>query len=414
MKITKIEALEILDSRGNPTVQVTAYSGKISASAGVPSGKSVGIHEAVELRDNDPKRYLGLGVLKAVANVNKKIAPVLIGKLATQQQTIDKLLVELDGTENKEKLGANAILGVSLAVARLGATLKRVELYEYLSKTYGTEAKMPIPLFNVINGGEHADNNLDIQEFLLIPKKQSVAEMLRKSSEVFHTLGKVLQSKGRDTDVGNEGGYAPNFESNKQVFEVIHEAIKKAGYSSGSDFNLGIDAGASTFLLPDGQYYLKMDNAKLSGDRLLSVYKEWVEKYNLVSIEDGFAEDDLNNWKKLTVELGRKTMLIGDDLFVTNTERIQWGINNKIANSVLIKPNQIGTLTETVEAVKLAKKNKYKTIVSHRSGETTDPFIADLAFALGADYIKTGSLSRGERLAKYNRLLEIEHTRGKR
>jgi enolase len=409
MKITKIEAIEILDSRGNPTVQVTAYSGKISGTFGVPSGKSVGVHEALELRDKDPKRYMGQGVKKAVKNVNEIIAPKLKGKLVTDQEEIDLLLIALDGTVNKEKLGANAILGVSMAVARLAANVKSEPLHKYLSKKYRTKPAMPVPLCNIINGGEHADNNLDIQEYIIIPKREKITEMLRKSSEVFHHLGKIMQSKGMDTDVGNEGGYAPDFENNKQVFEIIHEAIRKAGYTPGKDFGLGIDAGASTFFLEDGeQYYLKLDRAKLTRERLLSLYKEWATKYNLISLEDGYAEDDLEGWKLLTKEMGKKTMLIGDDLFVTNVERISWGLEEGIANAVLVKPNQIGTLSETIEAIKLAQKNKYKVVISHRSGETIDSFISDLAYAFGAEYVKIGSLSRGERLAKYNRLLEIE------
>lgn len=409
MKITKIDALEILDSRGNPTLQVRVHAGSLSASASVPSGRSVGKHEAVELRDEGQRRYGGLGVRKAMANITERILPVLKGMSVLEQEKLDAQMLKIDGTANKSSLGANAILGVSLACARLAAKAQGVSLHKHLSKAYKFKPAMPVPLFNIINGGEHADNNLDIQEFIIIPKKDKASEMIRRGAEVFHALGKILRSKQLNTAVGNEGGYAPSFETNNQVFENILEAVKKAGYQPGLDFNLGIDAGASTFLTPEGQYYLKMDHSKLSKERLLALYSEWVEKYFLVSIEDGFAEDDQEGWRLLTDKLGSKVMLIGDDLFVTDKKRIQKGIADNIANAVLIKPNQIGTLTETIEAIKAARKGGYKVIISHRSGETEDAFIADLAFACGADYLKAGSLSRGERLAKYNRLIEIEN-----
>ncbi len=409
MKITKIEAIEILDSRGNPTVQVTVFSDKFSGTASVPSGKSKGKHEALELRDNDSKRYLGQGVRKAIQNIEKKIAPKLKGVNVNNQSEIDMMMRELDGTESKSKIGANAMLGVSLACARCAAEFYGQPLHKYLSRLYKTKSAMPVPLFNIINGGEHADNNLDIQEFLIIPRKEKIAEMVRKGSEVFHNLGKILQARGINTAVGNEGGYSPNFDSNNQVFALIHDAIKKSGYQSGKDFKLGIDAGASTFLTEDGKYHLKMDNSTLTRERLLALYSEWVSKHDLYSIEDGFAEDDIEGWKMLTEKLSWKAMLIGDDLFVTNIKRIEMGLHAGIANAVLIKPNQIGTLTESMDAIKLAQKNNYKVVVSHRSGETIDTFIADLAYAVGADYIKAGSLSRGERLAKYNRLIEIDH-----
>lgn len=412
-KIKKISAREILDSRGDPTVEaeVLLADGTVCA-AGVPSGASTGIHEAWELRDGDKKRYNGKGVLQAVENVNGEINTTLAGREISEQTEIDRALIELDGTKNKSRLGANAILAVSLACARAAAISQKIELYEYIAKTYGyqTDFRLPTPSFNIFNGGKHADTNLDFQEFMIMPIRQiPFFEKVRMGSEIFHELGRVLKTAGLDTDVGNEGGYAPDIFSSVQAIEMIIAAIKNAGYKPGDDIGLGIDVGSSTLYDQDSRKYVfKLDKASYSANTLIGLYYEWFRKFPIISIEDGLGEDDWEGWKELNKELGGEMLLIGDDLFVTNTERLRKGLKEKAANAILIKPNQVGTLTETVECVKLAQKHNLKIMVSHRSGETTDDFIADLAVAVGAEFIKSGSLSRGERLAKYNRLMKIE------
>lgn len=410
MKITKIYASEVLDSRGNPTVQTTVWAGDVSAKASVPSGASTGIHEALELRDGDAKRYGGLGVLKACKNVNDKISKVVLDLSATDQEAVDKAMIELDGTDNKTKLGANSILSVSMAVARLGAKLQKQELFEYLATKYGYEKKtLPTPFFNVINGGKHADSGLDIQEFFIIPLKGSFANKLRMGTEVFHTLKTQLANKKLTTAVGDEGGFAPKLSSNEEAIKILEQAIKSAGYKLETEFALGMDAASSEFFnSKTGTYELKASKISAKPSSMYQTYKKWMAKYPIMAIEDGCAEDDFLGWKFLTQNLGSETLLIGDDLFVTNPVRIQMGITQKIANAVLIKLNQIGTLTETISAIKLAQKNKYKIVISHRSGETCDSFISDLAVAVNAEYIKAGAPSRGERVVKYNRLLEIE------
>ncbi|MBD3247970.1 phosphopyruvate hydratase [Candidatus Falkowbacteria bacterium] len=413
-KIKNIIAREILDSRGNPTVEakVILETG-LSAKASVPSGASTGVHEAVELRDGDEKRYNGKGVLTAVGNINKKIIKELKGREVSDQQGIDKAMIELDGTPNKEKLGANAILSVSMACARVAALEAGMELYEYIAETYGFDTdnyKMPTPSFNIFNGGKHADTNLDFQEFMILPvKDMRFSEKVRMGAEIFHELGVVLKKAGMDTDIGAEGGYAPNINSTIQALELIVSAIINAGYEPGKDIGLGTDVGSSELYNKDtGKYIFKLDNSNFTADTLIGLYNEWLKKFPIISIEDGLAEDDWGSWRELTKELGDKMLLIGDDLFVTNIDRLRKGLKEKAANAILIKLNQVGSLTETIDCIKLAKDHNYKLMVSHRSGETTDDFIADLAVAVGSEYIKAGSLSRGERLAKYNRLMEIE------
>lgn len=413
-KIKNIIAREILDSRGNPTVEAKVeLDNSVVAKASVPSGASTGVHEAWELRDGDKKRYDGLGVLTAVDNVNGKIAKKLKGFEVTKQLEIDAAMLSLDGTKNKSSLGANAILGVSLACARAAALAGKVELYEYLGKTYGFPAKefsLPTPSFNIFNGGKHADTNLDFQEFMILPLVEtSFAEKVRIGAEIFHSLGNVLKKAGFDTDVGNEGGYAPDIVSSIQAIELIVAAMIKAGYKPGEDVGLGIDVGSSELYNSETKKYLfRLDQANFTTNNLIGLYDEWFRKYPIISIEDGLAEDDWEGWRELTKELGDEMLLIGDDLFVTNTERLRKGLKEKVANAVLIKPNQVGTLSETIDCIKLAQKHNYRIMISHRSGETCDDFIADLAVAVGAEFIKSGSLSRGERLAKYNRLMEIE------
>ena len=407
--ITEVYAREVLDSRGNPTVEVEVVtkSGAFGR-AMVPSGASTGVHEALELRDKDATRYLGKGVLKAVRNVNEIIAPELIGEDIRNQALIDNTMIELDGTYNKSNLGANAILGVSLAVARAASDYVGLPLYQYIG---GVNAKsLPLPMMNILNGGSHADNNIDFQEFMIIPaNNKSFKEALRMGVEVFHSLRKVLNDKGLSTGVGDEGGFAPNMSNNKEGILAIMEAINKAGYVPGTDVFIGLDVAASEFYLEDEKkYYLKGENRKLSAYELVDYYKELVENYPIISIEDGIAEDDFEGWKYLTRELKDKIQLVGDDLFVTNTDRLKEGIELGIANAILIKVNQIGTLTETLDAIELAKKHNYGVIISHRSGETEDTTIADLAVATNALQIKTGSLSRTDRIAKYNQLLRIE------
>ncbi len=407
-QIDHIHAREILDSRGNPTVEAeVTLIGGATGRAAVPSGASTGEHEAVELRDGDPKRYGGKGVLKAVDNVNGVIAPELKGRDALDQGDIDRALINLDGTSTKSRLGANAILAVSLGIARAAANHKQAPLYRYLG---GKEAvTLPVPMMNIVNGGAHADNNVDFQEFMIVPVgAEKFKEALRMGAEIFHTLKSVLKKKGYTTSVGDEGGFAPNLKSNEEAIETILEAIGLAGYQAGENILLALDPAASEFY--DGKSYVfkKSDKRKLSSDQMISFWKEWVEKYPIVSIEDGMSENDWDGWKALTGELGRKVQLVGDDIFVTNPAIFRKGIESGTANSILIKVNQIGTLTETLECIELAKTNQRTTVISHRSGETEDAFIADLAVATNAGQIKTGSLSRSDRIAKYNQLLRIE------
>ncbi len=407
--ISRIRSREILDSRGNPTVEVDVIlkDGTMGRAA-VPSGASTGKREAMELRDSDKlSRYMGKGVQFAVKNVNEIIAHKLEGIDATRQTEIDNLLLSLDGTKNKEKLGANAILGVSLAVARAAANALCLPLYRYIG---GTNAKvLPVPMMNILNGGKHADNNLDIQEFMIMPvRADSFAEALRMGAEVFHNLRSVLKSKGYNTNVGDEGGFAPNLKTTEEAFDLILEAIKKAGYTAGKDIYLALDPAASEFY-QDGKYVLRAEGgAKKTSDEMIALYAKFSSKYPICSIEDGLAEEDWDGWKKLTDNLGGKIQLVGDDIFVTNTEILTKGIERGVANSILIKVNQIGTLTETLNAIELAKMNGYSTVISHRSGETEDTTIADIAVATNAGQIKTGSLCRTDRICKYNQLLRIE------
>jgi enolase len=410
-KIKKIKAREILDSRGNPTVEVdVVLDNGLMGRAAVPSGASTGTREAVELRDGDKKRYLGKGVLKAVENVNKVIAPELIGKNPNKQKEIDYLMIKLDGTENKAKLGANAILGVSLAVAKTAAQDEGVPLYKYLG---GKDARrLPIPFLNILNGGKHADNNVDIQEFMIAPiGAPSFKEALRYAAEVYHNLKGILKSKGLSTSVGDEGGFAPNLSRNEEALEVIIAAIEKAGYKAGRDISVVLDPAASEFY-QDGKYQLKADNKSLSSGEMVDYYSGLVSKYPIISIEDALAENDWSGWKVLTQKLGNKIQLTGDDIFVTNPKILAEGIKQGIANSILIKLNQIGTLTETLETVNLAKKAGYTCMFSHRSGETEDSFLADITVATNAGQLKTGAPARSERLAKYNQLLRIEEELG--
>ncbi|KHD89870.1 MAG: enolase [Bdellovibrio sp. ArHS] len=408
-EIVSVISREILDSRGNPTVEVevTTAEGNIGRAA-VPSGASTGAHEACELRDGDKNRYLGKGVYKAVDNIREKIAPEILGLQATEQVYIDKILRDIDGTENKSNLGANAILGVSLAVAKAAAADANLPLYRYVG---GSQAcRLPVPLMNVLNGGAHANNGLDIQEFMIVPTvNNSYAESLRAGAEIFHTLKKILAKKGLSTAVGDEGGFAPKLGSNQEALDLLMNAIVDAGYDPGQNVFLALDV-ASTEMFKDGKY--EWQGGHITPAELLGIYKSWGEKYPLVSIEDGFAEDDWDSWVKATAEMGSTMQLIGDDLFVTNPKRLRMGLERKAGNALLVKVNQIGTLTETFEAVNLAQRNKYRTIMSHRSGETEDVTIADLAVALNCHQIKTGSLCRGERTAKYNQLLRIEEDLG--
>ena len=408
--IDYVEAREILDSRGNPTVEVDVYleDGSMGRAA-VPSGASTGEHEAVELRDGDKSRYMGKGVLKAVQNVNDVIAPEVIGLDALEQVEIDKTMIELDGTENKGKLGANAILGVSMAVARAAANYLELPLFKYLGSFHAS--LMPVPMANVLNGGKHADNSVDLQEFMIVPvRAESFREAVRMMSEVFHNLKAVLKGRGYSTAVGDEGGFAPNLKSNEEAVEVILEGIEKAGYEPGKDVYIALDPAASEFFDTEKNMYVfkKSDGRELSPAEMVDFYAEWVSKYPIISLEDGMAEDDWDGWKLLTEKLGNKIQLVGDDIFVTNTSRLKRGIELGVANSILIKVNQIGTLTETFEAVDMARRAGYTAVVSHRSGETEDSFIADLTVALETGQIKTGSLSRSERIAKYNQLMRIE------
>ncbi|MFD1185951.1 phosphopyruvate hydratase [Pontibacter rugosus] len=412
--ITDIKARQIFDSRGNPTVEVdvTTETGVLGRAA-VPSGASTGVHEAVELRDNDKSMYMGKGVLQAVKNVNEKIAEELVGFPVYEQNLLDKIMIELDGTTNKGNLGANAILGVSLAIARAAAQELNMPLYRYVG---GVNANtLPVPMMNILNGGSHADNAIDFQEFMIMPiGAPSFSEALRMGSEVFHHLKNVLKKKGLSTNVGDEGGFAPNIASNVEAIEVVLQAIETAGYKPGDDFMIAMDAASSEFYdASSGTYHFKKSTGdKLSSSDMVSYWSEWVNKYPIISIEDGMAEDDWKGWKELTDKVGSKCQLVGDDLFVTNVNRLQQGIDQGVANSILIKVNQIGSLTETIDAINLGRRHGYKSVMSHRSGETEDNTIADLAVALNTGQIKTGSASRSDRMAKYNQLLRIEEELG--
>ncbi|PIR63959.1 MAG: phosphopyruvate hydratase [Candidatus Pacebacteria bacterium CG_4_9_14_3_um_filter_40_12] len=418
MKITKVWAQELLDSRGNPTVEATVVleDGTV-ARAAVPSGASTGSHEALELRDGDLSRFGGQGVLKAVANVDTIISPALIGMECTDQRAIDEKMIELDGTETKSKLGANAILAVSMAVVKAAAASVGIPLYQYVARMFGRseeEYVLPIPMMNVLNGGKHAIGSSDMQEYMIMPVgAPSVAEAVRWGAEVFHILGKMLKEKGFQTTVGDEGGYAPSLSGNEEPLELIIAAIKKAGYRPGEDIAIAQDPAASEFY-EDGKYQLKTENRALSSEEMVDLYAGWIEKYPIVSLEDGFAEDDWSGFSAQMQRMGNRIQIVGDDLFVTNMQRLQKGIDESSANSILIKLNQIGSVTETIDAINLAHANNMTAIVSHRSGETEDTFIADFVVGAGTGQIKTGSLSRSERVAKYNQLMRIEKELGSR
>ena len=411
--IKSIFARQILDSRGNPTIEVDVLtSNGIKGRAAVPSGASTGIHEAVELRDNDSSIYLGKGVLKAVKNVNSILNEALNGMDIFDQEGIDKAMIKLDGTDNKSNLGANAILGVSLAVAKAAALESNLSLFKYIGGPSATI--LPVPMMNILNGGSHADNLIDIQEFMVMPiGAKSFSEGLRWGTEVFHHLKGVLKSNGMSTNVGDEGGFAPNLGSNEEAIQVVMQAVEKAGFRLGIDMSIALDAAASEFYnSKTGLYHFESTGENRSSAEMVAYWEEWCKKYPIISVEDGLAEDDWDGWKLATEKLGKSVQLVGDDLFVTNTTRLQRGINEEIANSILIKVNQIGTLTETKEAVNLAKKHNYSSVMSHRSGETEDNTIADLAVALKTGQIKTGSASRSDRMSKYNQLLRIEEELG--
>ncbi len=401
-KIIDIKAREILDSRGNPTIETEVFTENTSAYASVPSGASTGSKEALELRDGDNTRYLGKGVLKAVKNVNTTIKDKLIGMYVLDQELIDKTMIELDGTDNKSNLGANAILSVSLACLKCAAKENNKELYEYVGDTYS----MPYPMMNILNGGAHADNKLDFQEFMIIPNASNINERIRQGSEIFHNLKKVLKEKGYNTNVGDEGGFAPNLSSNKEALDYVIDAINKAGYKPGEDVFIALDVAASEFYNKESNTY-RLEDKDLSRDDLLNYYGELINNYPIISIEDPFDESDYEGFKSITQKYGDKVQIVGDDLFVTNEKLLKIGIEEKLANAILIKFNQIGTVTEALNTIKLAKDNGFKTIISHRSGETEDTFIADLAVGLDLKQIKTGSLSRVDRVSKYNRLMKI-------
>ena len=413
MHILEIKGREILDSRGNPTIEVDLQlESGIIARAAVPSGASTGTHEAVELRDGDKSRYKGKGVLQAVKNVDDIIYPALEGINVLEQKKIDDIMIELDGTENKSKLGANAMLAVSMAAAKAGAIFSELPLYRYLGGAGSYE--LPVPMLNILNGGSHADNSVDLQEFMVMPTGAvSFREGLRISAEIFHTLKSVLKSKNYNTSVGDEGGFAPNLGSNEEALTLIVEAVEKAGYKPGEDVHIALDPAASEFF-ENGKYVFKKSTGEvLSSSDMIAFYSDLVDKYPIISIEDGLAEDDWDGWKLMTEKLGEKIQIVGDDLFVTNPERLKRGIKEGITNSILIKLNQIGTVSETIETIKMAQKSGFTAVVSHRSGETEDTFIADLAVGLSTGQIKTGSTSRSERIAKYNQLLRIEEELGK-
>jgi enolase len=411
--IIEVFAREILDSRGNPTVEVDVTLGcGIQGRAAVPSGASTGEHEACELRDGDKQRYLGKGVLKAVENVNEIIAERIVGMEAQDQMSIDQTLIDLDGTEKKDKLGANAILGVSMAVARAGAQASELPLFRYLG---GTSAHLlPVPMMNVINGGSHADNNVDLQEFMIMPfGAENFTEALRMGAEIFHNLKQVLKNSSHATGVGDEGGFAPNLSSNREALDMLMKAIEGAGYQAGDQVKIAIDAASSEFYDREtGNYNLVGEGKKLSASEMVDLYSSWCQDYPIFSIEDGLDENDWQGWKILTEKLGQKIQLVGDDLFVTNPKRLKMGIDQEIGNSILIKVNQIGTITETLETIEMARRNGYSCVISHRSGETEDSFISDLAVATNAGQIKTGSLCRTDRICKYNQLLRIEESLG--
>ena len=410
MKIKQVIAREILDSRGNPTLETKVIlEDGLMGRAKVPSGASTGSHEALELRDNDKRRYGGLGVLKAVNNVNTKIAKALVGRSLGDIKEIDNRLIDLDGTPNKAKLGANAILSVSLATTRVAALANHLPLYRFIREAYGFSEKkflLPIPTMNILNGGRHANNGLSIQEFMVIPQHKLFRERVRMGAQIFHTLAKLLKENNFSVAVGDEGGFAPALGSNERAMDFITQAIKKGGWKLGKEVSLGLDVAASE-IYRDNQYFLNPKEGWLAS-RVINEYIKWSKDYALTLIEDGLGEDDWGNWRILTSKLGKKLNLVGDDLFVTDSRRLKQGIEEKVANTVLIKLNQIGTLTETMETIMVAKKNNYQINISHRSGETADTFIADLAVAVNSDFIKTGSLSRSERVEKYNRLMEIE------
>ena len=407
MKISEVKGIELLDSRGNPTVaaEVTLQDGSVGFAI-APSGASTGMYEAHELRDEDIKRYNGKGVLKAVNNINNEIASVIVGNSAFNQREIDYKMIEIDGTENKSRLGANAILAVSLAISKAAASALNLNLYQYIG---GISAiQLPRPMMNILNGGAHAANNIDIQEFMIIPTKaESFAEGVRICSEIYHSLGKILKKRGLMCGVGDEGGFAPNLQSDDDAFELILESINAAGYTN-NEIKIGIDAATSEWYKDDG-YFMPKRNKRVSDEELINYYEEIIKKYNVISIEDGLAENDWSGWRKLTTSLGNKVQLVGDDLFVTNSNKLQKGIDANVANCILIKPNQIGTLTETLDVISLAKRNNYKTIISHRSGESEDTSISDIAVGVNSGQIKTGAPCRSDRVAKYNRLLVIEN-----
>ena len=408
-----VHARQILDSRGNPTIEVDIITDNgVTGRAAVPSGASTGVHEAVELRDGDKSRFMGKGVLKAVENVTEKIASEIVGYPVYEQNNIDKIMIDLDGTENKSNLGANAILGVSLAVAKAAAQEAGQSLYRYIG---GVNANtLPIPMMNILNGGSHADNAIDFQEFMVMPiKAPSFSEALRTGVEIFHSLKQVLSEMGHSTNVGDEGGFAPNLGSNKEAIEVVLKAMEKAGYRPGEDVFIAMDPASSEYYIKEeGVYHLASTGDKLTSSEMAAFWKDWVNKYPIISLEDAMDEDDWSGWKELTGMIGDKVQLVGDDLFVTNVKRLQKGIDEGIANSIMIRVNQIGTLTETINAVNLANRNAYTSVISHRSGETEDNTIADLAVALNTGQIKTGSASRSDRLSKYNQLLRIEEELG--
>lgn len=410
--IKKMIGREILDSRGNPTVEVDVIlESGVMGRAAVPSGASTGEHEAVELRDGDKKRYMGKGVLKAVSNVNSELDSDLKGSDASDQASLDKKMIELDGTENKSRLGANAILGVSMAAAKAVANFKRIPLYKYLG---GKDANiLPVPMMNILNGGAHADNNVDLQEFMIMPKgAKSFSEGLRMGSEIFQTLKKILKKKGLSTAVGDEGGFAPDLKSNQEAIEVILQAIEQAGYKPGKDIYIALDPASSSFY-ENGKYMLRAEaSPEKTASDMVDFYADWASRYPVCSIEDGLAEDDWDGWKALTEKIGKKIQIVGDDLFVTNVKRLKMGIDKGVGNSILIKVNQIGTLTETIESIELARKNGYTAVVSHRSGETEDTTISHLVVAMGTGQIKTGSICRTDRICKYNELLRIEEDLG--
>jgi enolase len=410
-EIIDVKAREILDSRGNPTVEVDIITacGAVGRAA-VPSGASTGTREALELRDNDPKRYTGKGVTKAVENIRNFLAPEIQGMDAANQETLDKIMIELDGTPNKSKLGANAILGISMAAARAAAEAFAIPLYRYIG---GINARfLPVPMMNIVNGGAHAPNSLDIQEFMIIPiGAKSIVEAVRMGAETFHSLKKLLKKKGLNTAVGDEGGFAPDLESNEAAIKLIIEAIESAGYKPGKDIGLAVDAAASEFF-KDGKYNLQSENKVLTAEEMINYYAELVDKYPILSIEDGLAEGDWDNWALMSDRLGASVQIVGDDIFVTNPEIFRKGINAGIGNSILIKLNQIGTVTETFDAIEMAKQAGYTTVISHRSGETEDTFISDLVVGIGGGQIKTGSMSRSDRVAKYNQLIRIEEELG--